>query len=134
MTMRSGEAKAEALASPCRDRSNTSLAPFSSCERRAPTATGAPASPANPVGSGVPMSVKTARAASRPVRAIPFPPGTKPWCRTDTAMVQLPGCRLVRAVPHPKAANKQADETLYDELTRLLGTHGFPAQEAVRLA
>jgi hypothetical protein len=49
-------------------------------------------------------------------------------------MVQLSGCRLVRAVPHPKAANKQADETLYDELTRLLGTHGFPAQEAVRLA
>jgi hypothetical protein len=32
-------------------------------------------------------------------------------------MVQLPGCRLVRAVPHPKAVNKQADETLYDELT-----------------
>jgi hypothetical protein len=34
-------------------------------------------------------------------------------------MVQLSGCRLVCAVPQPKAANKQADETLYDELTRL---------------
>jgi hypothetical protein len=67
------------------------------------------------------MSAKTARAASRPVRAIPFPPGTKPWCRTDTATVQLSGCRLVRAVPHPKAAKKQADETLCDELTRYRG-------------
>ena len=39
--MRSGEAKAEALASTRRDKSNTSLAAFSSCESRAPTATGA---------------------------------------------------------------------------------------------
>jgi hypothetical protein len=29
-------------------------------------------------------------------------------------MVQLSGCRLVRAVPHPKAVKKQAEETLYD--------------------
>jgi hypothetical protein len=34
-------------------------------------------------------------------------------------MVQLSRCRLVRAVPYPKTANKQADEPLYDELTRL---------------
>jgi hypothetical protein len=49
-------------------------------------------------------------------------------------MVQLSGCRLVRAVQHPNTANKQADETLYDELTRYRGTHGFLTQEAVRLA
>jgi hypothetical protein len=36
-------------------------------------------------------------------------------------MVQLSGCRLIHAVPHPKAANKPAEETLYDELTRLQG-------------
>jgi hypothetical protein len=36
-------------------------------------------------------------------------------------MVQLSGCRLVRSGAHPKTVNKEADETLYDELTRLQG-------------
>jgi hypothetical protein len=55
-------------------------------------------------------------------------------------MVQLSGCRLVGAVPvegqrtSRKTANKEADETLYNELTWLGGLTAFPPQEADCLA
>ena len=107
--MRSGELKAEAVASTGRDRSNTSLAAPSSCESRTPTATGAAGSPANPRSGDAPINVKTAKAASRPIRAIPLPLGAAPSpYRANTAAAQLlvptaPRSRLVgAAVPARK--------------------------------
>ena len=93
--MRSGEAKADALASTDRDRSNTSLAAVSSCESRTPTATGAPASPANPLWSDIPIRMRTARAASRPIRAIPVPPSAPRRCSSsaNAAPAQTPGAQ-----------------------------------------
>jgi hypothetical protein len=52
-------------------------------------------------------------------------------------MVQLSGCRLVGAVPvegqrtSRKTANKEADETLYNELTWLGGLTAFPPQSGL---
>src|ERR1700733_12395854 len=120
-TTRSGEAKAEALASTCRERSNTNLAVFPSCESRAPTATGGPASPANPRGSGPAISVKTARAASRPIRAIPLP-----LSAASSPIVPMPRQRnhsrfdwVERRSTGREGPRKQkrAGETLYDGLT-----------------
>src|SRR5579863_6088466 len=92
--MRSGDAKADALASTDRDRSNTSLAAVSSCESRTPTATGAPVSPKP--GSGDAASTKRARAASRPTRAIP-PPLALSRYRANAGAAQSSGASIGRA-------------------------------------
>src|ERR1700722_304521 len=94
ITMRSGEANAAGFASTARDKSNTSLAAFSSCEKRTPTATGELASPAEPPWSGGAISVKTTKAASRPLRAILLPLGaTPPRYRANKVRAQSFGLR-----------------------------------------
>src|ERR1700733_8454187 len=136
-TTRSGEAKAEALASTCRERSNTNLAVFPSCESRAPTATGGPASPANPRGSGPAISVKTARAASRPIRAIPLP-----LSAASSPIVPMPRQRnhsrfdwVERRSTGREGPRKQkrAGETLYDGLTGSKSGFGSDERSGARV-
>ena len=104
--MRSGEVKAKAVASTGRERSNTSLAAPESCETRTPTATGGPASVANPGCNGAAIKARAAKAASHPIRAIPLPlgPARKSRYRANVATTQSVGV-LIRS-RHARLGNR----------------------------
>src|SRR5208282_6409296 len=76
-----------------RERSNTSLAAPESCETRTPTATGRPASVANPRCNGAAIKARAAKAASHLIRAIPLPfgPARKSRYRANVATTQSVG-------------------------------------------